>query len=162
MNITHVNASSNGYSTMPINRQAHQPSSDSTTKSTADNQQVSINTETQTGDQQYDLENITPQQTYKMAVELMENKTIEFDSFVKLMAIGLNQELGHGELQNANRSKKPFNLRQELDDISTGQHQYFKSGTAENREQASNLLAILQELPLALNQTEKQAINLQV
>ena len=91
MNITNASTSQNGYSSMPIKSQSNQSLTDSTAPPKADNKQVLASSETQTNHTSYNLENITPQQTYKMAVDLMESKTIGFDSFVKLFRSILDQ-----------------------------------------------------------------------
>lgn len=156
MNISTVNSAPTRYTPSPIANQATTETEKPTTKA------VSATNESKTSYSGVDLENITPKQTYELAVNLMQSETISFDSYVKLMIIGANQERPPGELENTNLSTKPFNLLKELEDISTGQHQYFSAGTKESREEASNLLQILKGLPQQLEQAEKKAINVQV
>lgn len=112
---------------------------------------------------QLDLENITPKETYDLAVNLLESESISLNSYVQLMAIGLNQEYPPGQqVDKSNPASAPFNLLNELDSIASGTHEYFTSGVESDKEEAKSLFDLLSELPQKMLQTKYTPIDLNV
>lgn len=114
-------------------------------------------------DNKADLTKVSPKETYKLAVSLLENDQIPLSSYVLLMAIGLNQEYPPGEsVDKVNPNTEPFNLLQEVEMISKGEHSTFTSGDDSDRESAGTLLDLLTSLHDKEDRTQYSKIDITV
>lgn len=102
-----------------------------------------------------DFENITPKETYDLAVKLIESESISLSSYVRLMAIGLQNEHTPGqEIDTSNPNTAPFNLLKELEAAS--------AGTKSDNEALETLLDILFALPEEMQQAKYVPIDINV
>lgn len=96
----------------------------------------------------YNLKNITPQETYGLAQELYKDESISLDQFIQMQIIGLSHE--YSPDQHNTLSNEPFNLLKELDSVASGSHKSLKFDTESSKEDMKSLFELL------LSMTEKK------
>lgn len=112
----------------------------------------------------YDLENITPKETYALGRELYDKGEIDVYKLASFFIIAVNHEHPPGTLdknsQNANNT--PFNLLKELEEISSGTHEFFIYGNEKHKNDTKDLLALLVSLPEESLKIKQTSINVSV
>lgn len=111
----------------------------------------------------YDLENITPQETYALANDLYENGEINAYQVATMFIVGFKHEFNAQEGQAfdaSQRNNKPFNLMQDLNDIAS-------KSTNDNyhpviHDNIQNLIDILLALPEESLQIKQTSIDISV
>ena len=110
----------------------------------------------------YDLENITPQETYELANRLYGEGTIGFLDFAGMMAIGFSHQYPAPSTGQEEANNEPYNLLDELEKIASGTHETFTNTTQKDRDEIRNLLVILSSLPGEIDETHGASIDIQV
>lgn len=111
----------------------------------------------------FDLTHMTPKENYTLAVNLLESHTVSLSSYVQMMAIGLNQQYPPGQqVDKTDPNNAPFDLLNEVALIASGEHQYFTSGNASDRDEASSLLDLLSSLPQTMRRIQHSTIDVRV
>ena len=100
----------------------------------------------------YDLENITPKETYQLAAGLLENGDISLHDYAGLMAIGSSHEHPPGmkNMSMSNAKESSFNLLKELEAITEGTHDIFIYNHSKDTRNLLNLLLSLPEASLKI------------
>lgn len=157
-NTSHFQGCQAGLKNNPVNNPANISDNASTSKP------VSFTAESLTIEKttKYDLENITPQETYELANKLHDEGTIGFFDFAKLMAIGFSIQYPGPYSGPENPNNEPYNLLNELETIASGTHKSFTNTTQSGRKDIKNLLDILYSLPEEKKLTHITSIDLQI
>jgi hypothetical protein len=83
----------------------------------------------------YDLTNITPKETYKLAEKLYKEGSINLDNYTSMMVRGYNHEYPPGQVYYSGPDNTPFNLLEEVE---------VKSIQSEDAQDLFNVLSALQ------------------
>jgi hypothetical protein len=165
MNMTSINSSTShfqGYQAVFQNSAANNATDKSdkasTSKSIAGTAK-SLNVEKTT---KYDLENITPQETYELASKLYDEGTIGFFDFVGMMAVGLSNQYPGPYTGPENPNNAPYNLLNELETIASGTHKSFTNTKQSDRNDIKDLLDILYSLHEEKKDTHIASIDIKV
>jgi hypothetical protein len=104
----------------------------------------------------YDLENITPHETYALANELYNKEEISVFQLASMMIIGLKHEysLTNKPFDASLKNNEPFNLMDELENIA---HKEIDS-----RLETQNLIDILLSLPEESLKIKQSSIDISV
>lgn len=109
----------------------------------------------------YDLETITPQETFALARKLHEEDAIGFLDFAGLMAIGFSHQYPGPYSDQDEPNDEPFNLWAELEAIASGTHETFTHATKDDRDDVKDLLDVLKSILDGPDQTEIVSIDIQ-
>lgn len=104
--------------------------------------------------EKYDLENITPKETYALGRKLYEEDVIELKDFAILLARGRRHEYPPNKAGiYLTPNEAPFNLLEELGDVASGKDKKTKPTPAYTRNDYKNLLELLSSLQSTLEKS---------
>lgn len=110
----------------------------------------------------YDLENMTPDETYNLAVNLHKSETIPFHDYMTLMAIGLSNQYAQAGRLTDTPNNQPFNLAKELNQIASGTHDRYTFTSESIRTDAEELLELLLSLPAKTEKVKHTLIDIKL
>jgi hypothetical protein len=135
-------------------KNSHNKSAENTTEKSANIEIDSTEVEYTKG---YDLENITPHETYALANELYKEGQINVWQLASMMIIGLKHEyhLTNKPIDHSLKNNEPFNLMKDLNSIAANQFQNysFHPKIHENIDSLIDTLLALPEESLKIKQT---------